>query len=50
MHYRTETHGFDVLETTDEFESLFNNVKHYDSDEYIVPETIIPEVAVLTYK
>lgn len=50
MHYRTEDYGFDVLETTEDFESLFDNVKHYDSDEYIVPETITAEVAILTYK
>ena len=50
MHYRTDDYGFDVLETTEEFESLFDNVKHYDSDEYIVPETITAEVAILTYK
>ena len=50
MHYRTDDYGFDVLETTEEFESLFVNVKHYDSDEYIVPETITAEVAILTYK
>lgn len=50
MHYRTGKQGFDVLETTEEFESLFDNVKHYDSDEYIVPQEIVPEVAILTYK
>ena len=50
MHYRTDDYGFDVLETTEEFESLFENVNHYDSDEYIVPETITAEVAILTYK
>lgn len=50
MHYRTGNQGFDVLETTEEFESLFDNVKHYDSDEYIVSEEITPEVAILTYK
>ena len=50
MHYRTDDHGFDVLETTEEFEKLFDNVNHYDSDEYIVPETITAEVAILTYK
>lgn len=50
MHYRTGGQGFDVLETTEEFESLFDNVKHYDSDEYIVPEEIVSEVAILTYK
>ena len=50
MHYRCGSQGFDVLETTEEFESLFSNVNHYDSDEYIVPDVIIPEVAVLTYK
>lgn len=50
MHYRSGSQGFDVLETTEEFESLFSNVNHYDSDEYIVPDVIIPEVAVLTYK
>ena len=50
MHYRTDDYGFDVLETTEEFESLFDNVNHYDSDEYIVPETITAEVAILTYK
>lgn len=50
MHYRTGEQGFDVLETTEEFESLFDNVKHYDSDEYIVPQDIVPEVAILTYK
>jgi len=50
MHYRTGEQGFDVLETTEEFESLFDNVKHYDSDEYVVPEEIVSEVAILTYK
>ena len=50
MHYRTGGQGFDVLETTEEFESLFDNVKHYDSDEFIVPEEIVSEVAILTYK
>ncbi|MBP1553242.1 MAG: MBL fold metallo-hydrolase [Oscillospiraceae bacterium] len=50
MHYRTDEQGFDVLETTEEFENLFDNVKHYDSDEYVVPEEIVSEVAILTYK
>ena len=50
MHYRAGEQGFNVLETTEEFESLFDNVKHYDSDEYTVPQQIVPEVAVLTYK
>ena len=50
MHYRTGEQGFDVLETTEEFENLFDNVKHYDSDEYVVPEEIVSEVAILTYK
>lgn len=50
MHYRSGSQGFDVLETTEEFESLFCNVNHYDSDEYIIPDVIVPEVAVLTYK
>ena len=50
MHYRTGGQGFDVLETTEEFENLFDNVKHYDSDEFIVPEEIVSEVAILTYK
>ena len=50
MHYRTGKQGFEVLETTEEFESLFDNVKQYDSDEYIVPQEIVPEVAILTYK
>lgn len=50
MHYRTGGQGFDVLETTEEFENLFDNVKHYDSDEYVVPEESVSEVAILTYK
>ena len=50
MHNRTGGHGFDVLETTEEFENLFDNVKHYDSDEYVVPEESVSEVAILTYK
>lgn len=50
MHYRCGEQGFEVLETTKEFESLFENVTHYDSDEYIIEGEIKPEVAVLTYK
>ena len=50
MHYRSGGQGFDVLETTEEFENLFDNVKHYDSDEYVVPEESVSEVAILTYK
>lgn len=38
MHYRTGEQGFSVLETSEEFESLFSKVVHLDSDEYIVEE------------
>ena len=34
MHYRTENQGFEVLETVDEFASMFENVVFSDSDEY----------------
>ncbi|MBQ5781764.1 MAG: MBL fold metallo-hydrolase [Oscillospiraceae bacterium] len=63
MHYRTGNQGFAVLETTEEFEGMFANVVHTDSDEYIVEEKPCeyddvdsstsqwnPQVVVLTYR
>lgn len=38
MHYRTGEQGFAVLETSEEFESLFSKVNKLDTDEYIVEE------------
>lgn len=50
MHYRCGSLGYEVLETTENFEALFDNVKHYDSDEYIIDGEIMSETAILTYK
>lgn len=50
MHYRCGSLGYDVLETTENFEALFDNVRHMDSDEYIIDGEIKNEVAILTYK
>ncbi len=38
MHYRTDSQGFEVLETVDEFASMFENVTYIDNDEYIFAE------------
>ena len=53
MHYRTETHGFEILETVDEFAGMFENTVFADNDEYIFEttnETIYPKAVVLSYK
>ena len=50
MHYRCGSLGYEVLETTENFEALFDEVKHIESDEYIVDGEIMNEVAILTYR
>ena len=50
MHYRCGELGYEVLETTENFEALFDNVVHYDTDEFVIEEEIVPQIAVLQYK
>lgn len=50
MHYRTGNKGFAELDTVENFEKLFDNVVHYDSDEFTILKDITPQVAVLQYK
>ena len=50
MHYRSGNQGFDVLETTENFEKLFGTVEYSDTDEFIVPEDITEKVVILQYK
>ena len=50
MHYRSGSQGYEVLETTENFEALFDNVVHYDTDEFVIENKIVPQVAVLQYK
>ena len=50
MHYRCDNLGYEVLETTENFEKLFNTVEHFDTDEFIVPEDITEKVVILQYK
>ncbi len=50
MHYRTGNQGFAELDTVENFEKLFDNVVHYDSDEFTILQDITPQVAVLQYK
>ena len=50
MHYRGENFGFDVLETTENFEKLFDTVEYTDTDCYVVPENITEKVVILQYK
>ena len=50
MHYRCGSLGYEVLETTENFEKLFGTVEHSDTDEFIVPEDITEKVVILQYK
>jgi len=50
MHYRSSDMGYEVLETTENFEKMFDNVEHHNSDEFIVPDKITPKAVILQYK
>lgn len=49
MHYRCGSLGYDVLETTERFEKLFDNIEHYNTDEFIVPEEFTQKAVILKY-
>jgi len=50
MHYRCGDMGYEVLETTENFEKLFDNVEHHNSDEFIIPDKITSKAVILQYK
>ena len=50
MHYRSGNYGYDVLETTENFEKLFDNVEHHNTDEFTVPDKITPKAVILQYR
>ena len=50
MHYRSGSLGYEVLETTENFEKLFDKVEHHNTDEFTVPDNITEKVVILQYK
>ena len=51
MHYRSDTFGYDVIGTVDEFLKLFDpkDIVRYDTDTIEIDENTPPHVAVLKY-
>ncbi|MBE6878768.1 MAG: deoxyribose-phosphate aldolase [Ruminococcaceae bacterium] len=50
MHYRCGELGYEVLETTENFEKLFDNIEHRNTNEFILPDKITPNVVILQYR